>query len=618
MLQYRTACTPKRLLTAAPRAALLLLTALLCAASATASADRTDPHGGTGGGPIVGSLTVRVILDGTFDPVPGAFVMAGPRPGTPFAGNCGFTDGTGAITFADPGLQGPIDVTAGAVGYRYFTLIGVDANDLVLALRPIVSTAPHYQVGDYVSGIDVDNGWMHYGDGNVDMAMVMPTLRMTSLMSFDMANLMGAPEVIYVLGQPFEIPSNIFIPQQWETFVEIIKDHYYLYLEPGAYTLAALSGRVPLDVLMSGGGLSALLAAMNWREIDIRDVTVTGDTNDADLNVDPDLTPTVTMNLANVPPGSTTLGLSVGDLENQAGLGRLVTLGIRAFDCAGGGDPCSGMVPLTTTAATGEFAGMGYLAVTMVDLTDTDDALVLLDRAPHPQYYTTTMSSYFHLLDPAYANGEFTWNDVANPGAGSPPVHLQMARLGSTDSTEVYWELMIAGGRLDFALPALPPEAPPAPVAGGTYRWEQASLGLGYALPSFDYDAFAFTDVPAHVTHLAVDALDVTLLYDPQAMEGPPGPAAGVMRFDASTPNPFRDATRLRFELARPAPIDLAIYGVDGRRIVTLLADQRAAGAHDVLWRGRDAAGLPLPGGVYWARLSAAGGHRTRMLILQR
>jgi hypothetical protein len=450
------------------------------------------------------------------------------------------------------------------------------------------------------------------------MAMVMPTLRMTSLMAFDMTNMMGPPEVMYVLGQPFEVPSNIFVPQQWETFVEIIKDHYYLYLEPGGYTLAALSGRVPLDVLMSGGDFVALLEAMDWRKIDIRDVTVTGDTYDADLSVGPVLVDTVTMNLANVPPGSTTLCISLGDLENQTGLGRLVTLGIRAFACAGGGPDCGGAVTLSTTAASGEFAGMGYLAAAIVDLTDTDDALIVLDRAPHSQSYTTTMSSYFHLLEPAYGDGQFTWNDASNPGAGSPPVHLQMARIGNPDTDEVYWELMVPGGRLDFGLPALPAEAPPAPQSGGTYSWDQAALGLGYALPSFDYDAFAFSDVVAHLTHLAIDVLPVTLLYDPQDAGDRPGPVAGGLRLEPGTPTPFRDATRLRFELTRSAPVDLAVYGVDGRRIVTLLRGERAPGAHDAVWQGRDAEGRPLPSGVYWARLAVEGARRTRMVVLRR
>jgi hypothetical protein len=589
----------------------ILLVLLL--APGVALADRTDPCGGTGGGPIAGTLSVRVVREGTCEPVPVAFVMVGPRAGSPFAGNYGFADAGGAIAFTDPALLGPVDVTAGADGCRYLTLVGVDANDLVLSLRPIAAPAPLYRVGDYVSGIDVDNGFMHSGDGYVDMAFVLPTMRMSDLMSFDMAGLMGPPETIYILGQPFDIPSNVFLPQQWETFVEIIKDHYYLYLAPGGYTLGALSGRVSVNDLLSAGDITEILSSIAWREIDVRDVTVTGDTNDADLTVDPDLVNTVTMNLANVPAGSTTFCLSVGDLDNMAGLGRMAPLGIRSFACAGGGGPCGGTVALSTTAATGEFAGMGYLAAAMVQLTDTDDGLVILDRAPHPQTYTTTMSSFFNQLDLGYGAGEFVWNDATNPATGSPPVRLQMARIGSAETSDIYWELMVPAGRLDFSLPLLPPVAPPGPPPGTVCLWNQAAIGLGYALPSFDYDAFAFSDVYAHMSHLAVDALAIDLAYDPQGV-----PETGAGAIAGVTPNPFRGSTRIRLDLPRRASVDLAIYGVDGRRVATLLRGALDGGAHEVPWLGRDARGRAVPSGVYWARLTLDGERRTRMVVLQK
>jgi hypothetical protein len=597
--------------------AIAVLAAALSACPSPA-APRTDPLGGTGGGPIAGSLSVRVVQDGTTDPIPYAFIMAGPREGEPFWGNWAITDESGQATMVSPDLQGPLDVTAGANGYRYFTLVGVNANDIVLALRPIASTAPAYQVGDYVSGIDVNNGTMHYGDGNLDMALVLPMSRAGGLTAFNVGNAVAVPETILVLGQPVVVPSNVFIPQQWEVFVEIVKAHYALHLEPGDYTLTAISGRVPLDVLLGGGDLTALLAAMDWREVDVLDITVNGDTNAADLTVDPDLVDTITMNLANVPSGSTTMCFSAGDLDNQAGLGRLAPLGIRSFACAGGGAPCSGAVSLSTTAPAGEFAGTGYLAAATVYFTDTEDALVLLDRGPYPQSFTTTMSSFFHLLEPAYADGEFTWNDAADSAAGSPPVHLQMADIGNLEGTEIYWELMIPGGLLEFGLPALPPEAPPAPLSGGTYRWEQAAAGLGYALPAFDYNAFAFSDVAAHVTHLATDALGVALLYDPQGTPDPAGARAPRLALSGAAPSPFHDATCIRFELARATPVDLAIYGVDGRRIVTLLQGERAPGGYEVVWAGTDARGRAVPSGVYWARLNANGERGACTVILQR
>jgi len=599
--------------------ALRLLALILGVASALtplpALADRTDPLGGSGGGPIAGFVQVRVVHAGTGDAFPGAFVMVGPRAGTPFAGNWGFTSDTGEIGFSDPSLQGSIQVTAGAPGHAYFTMVAVNAHDLVLPLRQIASTQPIYPVGDYVSGIDVDNGMFHAGDGNVDMAFVMPALKLENLMSFEAASLMGPPEIISIFGQDFAVPSNVFIPQQWELFVEIRKDHYYLYLNPGSYTLSAMSGRVPLDALLNAGSIMEVIALTQWREIDIRDVTITGDTNDADLAVDPDLSPTVTLNLANLPESSVAWCFSIGDLDNRAGLGRLIPLGLNSFSCPGGAGPCSGVVDLTTTPATGEFTGMTYFPGVAVDLNDTEDALVILARAPHAQSYTENMSSFFQLLDLVYDTGSFSWNDVENPATGSPPVDLSMARIVSTDTTTVYWEFMIPGDVHGFETPGLPVQAPPGPQIGTPYRWEHVSLGLGYDLPSFDFNDFAFSDILAHGSHLATDKLDVTFQGDPARVSD--DAQAMAKRTVTGRPNPFHEETTVRFEIAEQALVDLSIYTLDGRKVTTLESRRLPPGSHQVTWLGTDTHGARLPQGVYLARLVAPKLCRTWKLVLR-
>ena len=589
---------------------------LLCALAEPVSADavRTDPLGGTGGGPIDGSLHVTVVYDGTTTPVPGAFVMAGSMPHFPFPHNWGMTSASGEITFTHPDLQGPIAVTVGAAGYQYFSIMSVDAADLVLALKPLGGAGAHYQVGDYVSGIDVDNGIFHAGDGNVDMAFVVPAMTLSELMAFDMNALFGPPEVIEVLGEPFEVPSNFFIPQQWELFIEIIKDHYYLYLPVGDYTLIAISGRISTEDLLGGGEIQDLLPHFQWRETDLLDITVSGDTNGADLNVGPDLSTTVTINLANVPDNSLAFCMSAGDLDGLAGLGRLVPMGVNSLDCPGGSGPCAGSVSLSTTAASGEFAGMTYFPVVAIDFNDTDDMVVLVDRTPRPRTYTATMSSFFGALDLAYQPGTFSWNDVANPGIGSPPVHVQTARIKLGDV--VQWEFLLPGEQLSFEAPLLPPDAPPSPIYGDLYTWDQVSLGLAYELPSFDFDAFAFSDILAHGSHLSLDTRDIT--FGPPSTDVPGTDATAAFALEGCQPNPFAQSTVIRFELARPAPVELSIFGVDGRRVADLTSGWRNAGCHRAEWRGLNDAGSPVPGGMYYARLRTGGQSVSRSVIVLR
>lgn len=64
---------------------------------------------------------------------------------------------------------------------------------------------------------------------------------------------------------------------------------------------------------------------------------------------------------------------------------------------------------------------------------------------------------------------------------------------------------------------------------------------------------------------------------------------------------------------AGAARVDL--YDVSGRHVRALLADSAPAGSSTLLWDGRDAAGRPVRGGLYFARLSTALGSRSARLI---
>jgi flagellar hook assembly protein FlgD len=70
-------------------------------------------------------------------------------------------------------------------------------------------------------------------------------------------------------------------------------------------------------------------------------------------------------------------------------------------------------------------------------------------------------------------------------------------------------------------------------------------------------------------------------------------------------PNPFNPATTLRFALPRAEAVTLAIYGLDGRRVRTLIQGTRPAGQHAVRWDGRDRSGRPVAAGTYLYELRA-------------
>ncbi len=81
----------------------------------------------------------------------------------------------------------------------------------------------------------------------------------------------------------------------------------------------------------------------------------------------------------------------------------------------------------------------------------------------------------------------------------------------------------------------------------------------------------------------------------------------GFHAFDllGSAPNPFREATTVRFTLAEAAPAEVAVYDVLGQRVRLLASGAAEAGLHEAVWGGRDDAGRRVAAGLYVVRLQS-------------
>ena len=121
-------------------------------------------------------------------------------------------------------------------------------------------------------------------------------------------------------------------------------------------------------------------------------------------------------------------------------------------------------------------------------------------------------------------------------------------------------------------------------------------------------------DLPNSLVEAALD--DVRLLMFPlgTAVAGPRG-IARTLDLSAARPNPARGTTTLRLSLPTRAQVSFAIFDVGGRRVRDLANGQLAAGEHVMTWDGLDAAGTPVPSGLYFARLDAGSEHRMRRVV---
>ena len=82
-------------------------------------------------------------------------------------------------------------------------------------------------------------------------------------------------------------------------------------------------------------------------------------------------------------------------------------------------------------------------------------------------------------------------------------------------------------------------------------------------------------------------------------------------------PNPFNPATTITFSLTEGGPVDLVIYNTLGQKVRTLIANATLkSGNHQILWDGKNEAGLAVSSGVYLYEMRAGDHVATRKMIM--
>ncbi len=84
-------------------------------------------------------------------------------------------------------------------------------------------------------------------------------------------------------------------------------------------------------------------------------------------------------------------------------------------------------------------------------------------------------------------------------------------------------------------------------------------------------------------------------------------------------PNPFNPSTIIKFSLPLESKVDLHIYNIIGEKVATLIDENNyAAGDWEINWEGVNDAGLKVPSGVYFYRLTSNKFQETKKMVLLR
>ncbi|WP_413290723.1 hypothetical protein [Bdellovibrio sp. HCB337] len=233
--------------------------------------------------------TGLTIVGEDLQPLVGAKILIGQELDMPFAGNYLVTDSNGHIDLP-AGWTGAEPVTIDAANHVRATYFAQEPGDRTYRLRRKTNTTTtQFEVKGITQGHTIQDR-----DGFIDFSLVIPAMTRNDFLAFDINSVISPQsDIISVLGQEAEVPSNIAFPKQKESYilpVTLDKPDYRIYFaEGGVQKVFAARGRFPFkdvvdklrnkvpfydlvnDFTISGGG--------------VKDLNLTKSSTQADLSV---------------------------------------------------------------------------------------------------------------------------------------------------------------------------------------------------------------------------------------------------------------------------------------------------------------------------------------------
>ncbi len=80
-------------------------------------------------------------------------------------------------------------------------------------------------------------------------------------------------------------------------------------------------------------------------------------------------------------------------------------------------------------------------------------------------------------------------------------------------------------------------------------------------------------------------------------------------------PNPFNPTTNIEYSLGNEGFLNLAVYDVSGRKIKTLVNQDKAQGNYSSEWNGKNKNGVKVPSGIYFIRMTVGDISQSRKVV---
>lgn len=237
-----------------------------------------------GGDDIQAENKIRIV-NSAQQPIPNAKVLAGMALNVPVENNFLVSDANGDVQLP-ASFTSDWPLTIEASGFVRQTIFGFKPEQQTITLnRKLNSTK--LELNGQVLGLPVKDF-----DDQIDFGLVMPALSRMDMLNFDLATVLSPySDVISVVGQKLNIPTNVSLPSQKERYflsITLDKPKYRLFFnEPSTRRVFAAKGRFPFKTVVEEiRNDKQFFELINYFSItggSYRDVQVTNNTNTQDF-----------------------------------------------------------------------------------------------------------------------------------------------------------------------------------------------------------------------------------------------------------------------------------------------------------------------------------------------
>jgi hypothetical protein len=248
------------------------------------------------------------VVDAQNLPIADAQILIGRAVGAPFPGNVVVTDGRGLVS-RPAAWTNEQPITIQAPGYVRATYFARKPGPSIFQLRRAPKAVP-LQLQGRTTGFGALTR-----NGVLDVSLVYPAVPRSQAGSLELTQLIGTGiDKVSVYGETLELPSNLAVPDQTETYFMIVpvtlnKPTYRVSVpDAGDYRFAAVRAQFDfkktIDDLRAGKSFFDLINRLQFRSFSTRDFGVRLPVQSADLPLGENpLKPTLAVQARNVPTG---------------------------------------------------------------------------------------------------------------------------------------------------------------------------------------------------------------------------------------------------------------------------------------------------------------------------